>query len=196
MKTSLSLDLTEKEIIRNKTAKPMLYFAIGSMVMLFAGMTSAYVVRLGQGNWLKFDMPQIFYFSTAVILICSVTINWAVQSAKKDELAKVRNALLLTLLLGITFIVFQVIGWNHLTAQKIFFAGKDSNASGSFFYVITGMHLAHLIGGILYLLAVTVKSFNKKYNSKNYLSLQLCATYWHFLDGLWIYLFFFLLLIS
>ena len=174
----------------------MLYFAMGSMVMLFGGLTSAYVVRHAEGNWLHFDMPPPFYFSTALILLSSIFMTMAVSAVKKDNYALIQKTLGVTFLLGIAFMICQFIGWSELTTQKVFFAGKDSNASGSFFYVLTGLHLAHLVGGMLYLLAVNIQSLKKKYNAQNYLSLQLCATYWHFLGGLWIYLFFFLILIS
>ncbi len=196
MNSSYALNYNEKQEIRNKTAKPMLYIAIGSMVMLFGGLTSAYVVRHAEGNWLKFEMPQAFYFSTALILLSSLFINMAVSAAKKDNFAGVQRALGITFFLGLAFMICQFMGWSELTNQKVFFAGKDSNASGSFFYVLTGLHLAHLFGGMLYLLAVNIHALKKKYSAQNYLSLQLCATYWHFLDGLWIYLFFFLIFIS
>jgi cytochrome c oxidase subunit 3 len=191
-----SLNYAEKQEIRNKTAKPMLYVAIGSMVMLFGGLTSAYVVRHAEGNWLVFTMPQAFYFSTALMLLSSLTMNFALMAAKKNNFTQIKQALGATLVLGIGFMFCQFMGWSQLSAQKVFFAGKDSNASGSFFYVLTGLHLAHLLGGMLYLLAVNIKALKNKYTAQNYLSLQLCATYWHFLDGLWIYLFFFLIFIS
>ncbi|HRH03369.1 MAG TPA: cytochrome c oxidase subunit 3 [Bacteroidia bacterium] len=191
-----SLNYAEKQEIRNKTAKPMLYVAIGSMVMLFGGLTSAYVVRHAEGNWLVFTMPQAFYFSTALMLLSSLTMNFALMAAKKNNFTQIKQALVATLVLGIGFMICQFMGWSQLSAQKVFFAGKDSNASGSFFYVLTGLHLAHLLGGMLYLLAVNIKALKNKYTAQNYLSLQLCATYWHFLDGLWIYLFFFLIFIS
>lgn len=196
MNAPYTLNDQEKRAIRNKTAKPMLYISIGSMVMLFGGLTSAYVVRLAEGNWLKFAMPQVFYFSTAAMLISSLFMNLAVQDAKKDNYAGIKRNLAITFGLGLVFMICQFLGWSELVSQKVFFAGKDSNASGSFFYVLTGLHLAHLFGGMLYLLAVNIHSLKKKYNSQNYLSLQLCATYWHFLDGLWIYLFLFLIFIS
>jgi cytochrome c oxidase subunit III len=193
---TVPLNYNEKQEIRNKTAKPMLYFAIGSMVMLFGGLTSAYVVRHAEGNWLKFEMPQAFYYSTALLLISSIFMNMSISAAKKNNLGNIQKALAATFLLGLAFMVFQFVGWSQLTEQKVFFAGKDSNASGSFFYVLTGLHLAHLLGGMLYLLAVNIHALKNKYNAQNYLSLQLCATYWHFLDGLWLYLFFFLIFIS
>lgn len=181
--------------IRQKTAKPMLAIAIGSMIMLFAGLTSAIVVRKGEGNWLHFDMPQFFYFSTAIILISSITMNIALVAAKKNNSKQIKLMLGATLLLGLIFIRFQFSGWSELYAQKVVFAGKDSNASGSFMYVLTGLHLAHLFGGIIYLVVLFINSLKEKYNAGNLLSVQLCAIYWHFLDLLWIYLFLFLLFI-
>lgn len=185
----------EKRITREKVAKPMLYLAMGSMVMLFAAFTSAYVVRQQKGDWMTFDLPQIFYISTAVILLSSVTMNWALSSAKKNDFANLKRASAITLLLGIAFIICQVMGWNVLYDQKIVFAGKYSNASGSFFYVLTFMHLMHLAGGILALFVVWIKSIQQKYNSENLLGVRLCAIFWHFLDLLWIYLFLFLLFV-
>jgi cytochrome c oxidase subunit III len=185
----------EKKVIRNKVATPMLYLAMGSMFMLFAAFTSAYYVRMEKGDWLQFDMPQVFYISTAVILLSSVTMNWAFSAVKKDDLTSLKRASGITLLLGLAFIACQMMGWNVLYSQKIVFAGKYSNASGSFFYVITLMHLLHLAGGIIALSVVWIKSIQGKYNSGNLLGVKLCAIFWHFLDILWIYLFLFLLFV-
>lgn len=191
-----TLSITEeKRLTREKVAKPMLYLGMGSMVMLFAAFTSAYVVRMEKGDWMHFDMPQIFYISTAVILVSSVTMNMALSAAKKNNFAGLKSASLITLLLGIGFIVCQFLGWNILYSQKIVFAGKYSNASGSFFYVLTLMHLLHLLGGIIALFVVWIKSTQQKYNSENLLGVRLCAIFWHFLDLLWIYLFLFLLFV-
>lgn len=194
METTLTL-AEEKRITREKVAKPMLYLGMGSMVMLFAAFTSAYWVRLQKGDWMHFDMPQIFYISTAIILMSSVTMNWALSSVKKNDLKNLKLASLLTLLLGIGFIVCQVMGWGILYNQKIVFAGKYSNASGSFFYVLTLMHLLHLVGGIIAISVVWIKSTQQKYNAENLLGVRLCAIFWHFLDLLWIYLFLFLLFV-
>jgi cytochrome c oxidase subunit III len=190
-----AITLEEKKEIRNKVAMPMLYLAMGSMVMLFAAFTSAYVVRQQKGDWLLFDIPQIFYISTAVILVSSVTMNWALSSVKKNDLSSLKRASGITLLLGIAFIVCQIMGWQVLYDQKIVFAGKYSNASGSFFYVLTLMHLLHLAGGIIALFVVWIKSTQQKYNSENLLGVRLCSIFWHFLDLLWIYLFLFLLFV-
>ncbi len=185
----------EKRQIQEKVSKPLLYLAMGSMVMIFASLTSAYVVRMGKGDWLRFELPQMFYISTAVIIISSVTMNWALSSAKKNDYRNMKRATLITLILGLTFVVFQFQAWSVLVDQKVFFAGKYSNASGSFLYALTGLHLAHLAFGIIALIVVWIKTIFKKYNSENLLGIKLCAIFWHFLDALWIYLFLFLLFV-
>lgn len=114
----------------------------------------------------------------------------ALSAIKKNNTGTVKTLLIVTLALGLAFVFCQFLGYNSLVNQGVYFTG--GNASASFFYAITGLHLAHLIGGILSLMFVTGKSIMEKYNSNNYLGIQLCSTYWHFLDGLWIYLFLFL----
>jgi cytochrome c oxidase subunit 3 len=165
------------------------------MVMIFASLTSAYVVSWGKGGWLKFDLPQLFYVSTAIILISSVTMNWTLSSAKKNDFKNVKIASVITLILGLAFVICQFKAWGQLVDQKVFFAGKSSSGSGSYLYALTGLHLAHLVFGIMALLVVLIKSFGQKYNSENLLGIRLCAIFWHFLDVLWIYLFLFLLFV-
>lgn len=194
METVLSSS-EEKKALKEKVARPMLFLSMGSMAMLFAAFTSAYVVRQQKGDWLQFEIPQIFYISTAVILVSSVTMNWALSAAKKNDFAGLKRGSGITLLLGLLFIFCQVMGWEVLYSQKIVFAGKYSNASGSFFYVLTLMHLLHLAAGIMAVFVVWIKSRQQKYNSENLLGVRLCAIFWHFLDILWIYLFLFLLFV-
>lgn len=177
---------------RNKAAKPLLWIGIVSIVMLFAGLTSAYVVRADNGNWLLFDLPNEFYMSTAIILASSLSMLMAQRAVKKSNYTHLIIALGITLALGFGFCITQYQGWKVLVNQGIVFAGKYSNASGSFLYVLTGVHLAHLLGGIISLLVVFIKSLRKKYNAENRLGVELCAIYWHFLDILWVYLFLFL----
>ncbi len=190
-----AITLEEKRETREKVAKPLLWIGMISMSMVFAGLTSAYVVRQGKGDWLQFDLPRMFYISTAFILLSSVTMNWVLASAKKNDYKKVRLAAMLTLVLGFAFVVSQVNGWATLYEQKVYFAGKFSNAAGSFLYMLTFLHLVHLAGGIISLSVVLVKSMGNKYNSENLLGIKLCAIFWHFLDILWIYLFLFLLFV-
>lgn len=187
--------LSEKRIIREKVGKPLVWVSIVSMVMIFGGLTSAYIVRMEQGDWLHFELPQLFYVSTTIIIISSVTMNWVLSAAKKNELKNVKIAASLTLLLGIAFIYCQVKAWGVLYDQKVVFAGDYSNAAGSFLYILTGLHLVHLIGGILSLLVVWVKSLGERYNSEDLYGIKLCAIFWHFLDVLWIFLFLFLLFV-
>ncbi len=192
---SIGIEQEEKELIRKKTAKNVLWVGILSIIMLFAGLTSAYIVRQAEGQWLVFDLPGAFNYSTLFILLSSGGLIFANRSAKKNNNAGVSLGLLLTLILGILFTYFQFEGWSQLRAQDVFFAGKESNAAGSFLYVITGLHLAHLFAGFLSLIYTFAQSRRGKYNSEGKLGLELCSLYWHFLGLLWIYLFFFLLYI-
>lgn len=178
--------------MQKKSAKPLLWIGIVSIVMLFAGLTSAYVVRADNGNWLVFQLPPISIISTAVIIASSLTMFIAQLSIKRDKQAIASIFLFITFVLGIVFTYTQYAGWKELTAQGIYFLGKYSNASGSFLYLIAVMHLLHLFGGLIALLITLTKSLRKRYNSQDYLGIELAAIYWHFLDALWIYLFLFL----
>ncbi len=178
--------------MRRKSSKPLLWIGIVSIVMMFAGLTSAYVVRADNGNWLVFQLPPIAIISTAVIICSSLTMFLAQMSIKKDKLGLASAFLFITFILGLVFTYTQYAGWKELTAQGIYFLGKYSNASGSFLYLIAVMHLLHLFGGLIALLITLTKSLRKRYNSQDYLGIELAAIYWHFLDVLWIYLFLFL----
>ncbi len=175
------------------TPKIVLWVALASMIMIFAGLTSGYVVRQAEGNWMAFEVPFAFYVSTGILLASSLTMFLALRAAKKDDKQALKTWLIFTLGLGFAFVFSQFIGYNQLVKDGVFFTG--GNVAGSFFYVITGLHIAHLVGGILALLFTTGKAILEKYNSKNLLGIQLCATYWHFLDFLWLYLFVFLVAI-
>jgi cytochrome c oxidase subunit 3 len=190
-----SLYLEEEKAIRKKVSIPMLWLGMISMVMIFAALTSAYVVRQEKGDWLQFELPQLFYISTAILLFSSISMNWVLSSAKKNAYKNIKLAAIITLLLGVAFIICQFKAWSVLVDQKIFFAGKYSNASGSFLYALTGLHLAHLFFGVIALIVVFIKASFEKYNSENFLGIKLCAIFWHFLDLLWIYLFLFLLFV-
>ena len=160
--------------------------------MLFAGLTSAYVVRADNGNWLVFELPGIAILSTAVIITSSLTMLGAQLAIRKNNLRMTSIYLFLTLVLGLAFFFTQIEGWKQLTAQQIFFVGKYSNASGSFLYLIALVHLAHMSGGVISLIVTFTKSLLKKYSAEDTLGIELTAIYWHFLDLLWVYLFLFL----
>ncbi len=190
MATVKQQNLNDTPPVINPT-KFVVWLLIVASVMLFASFTSAYIVRRGEGNWLLFDIPTVFAYSTVIVVLSSVAIQWAYIAAKRDELGQVKIALLATLALGIAFCISQWMGWKALVANNIHFVG---NPSESFFYVISGVHLAHMIGGILFLLVIIGKALNLNVHKKKILSLNLCVTYWHFLGAAWIYLYFFLLL--
>jgi cytochrome c oxidase subunit 3 len=177
---------------QQKASKPLLWVGILSIVMLFAGLTSAYVVRADNGNWLLFNLPNAFYLSTAVIVTSSITLFFAFQMAKKNNQKGIIIGLLATFVLGLLFAYLQYAGWSELYGKHIVFGGKSSNASGSFLYLITFLHLLHLFAGLISLLVTLKNSIQGKYNAQNTLGLELCSIYWHFLDILWVYLFLFL----
>jgi cytochrome c oxidase subunit 3 len=168
-----------------------MWLFIGSVVMLFASLTSAYIVRQAEGNWLYFELPPILTVSTVVILLSSITMQWAFWSAKKDKVEMVKILITVTSVLGLAFLVLQFEGWKALVANQVYLVG---NPSGSFLYVITGLHGLHLVSAIVFLLIVLVSTYRYRVHSKNLTQIEMCTTYWHFLGGLWLYLFVFLLL--
>lgn len=171
-----------------------LWLFLVSVIMIFAALTSYYIVRRAEGNWLEFELPDVFWFSTIVILLSSATMHWAYLAAKKDNFPQLKTAIVITTILGLIFLAGQFISWENLYARGIVFGGKQSNVAGSILYVLSGLHGLHLIGGVVFLAIVLFNCFNFKIHSKNLAQIQMCATYWHFLDFLWVYLFVFLLL--
>jgi cytochrome c oxidase subunit III len=190
------MDLTVNHIKetqqQDNAHKIVLWVGIASIIMLFGGLTSAYIVRQAEGNWVLFELPFFFYISTGLIILSSVSMIYAVSALKQDKSSQSFFALLITFLLGVGFMAFQFLSWKELVVQEIFFIG---NPSGSFLYVISGLHLAHVIGGYIFLLAAMYKVAKGRYTANNYSGLTLCSTYWHFLGALWVYLFIFLLVI-
>ncbi|KAA3645949.1 MAG: hypothetical protein DWP98_10690 [Bacteroidetes bacterium] len=186
--------LSEKdfqEAKREKVAKPLLWIGIISIIMFFAGLTSAVIVRKGDGNWFHYDIPSMFLYSTIIIAISSLFMFSATQAAKKNNLALVKYSVLATLILGIAFIFTQFEGFGQLVSNGIYMSGEGHNASGSFLYVIAWVHILHLVGGLVALSYVVFNAFKERYNSKKLLGLQVCSTYWHFLGAMWIYLYLF-----
>jgi cytochrome c oxidase subunit 3 len=172
----------------------LLWLMMVSSTMIFAAYTSAYIVRREEGNWLEFDLPGGLLFTSIIILLSSASIQWAYASARKDELRRVQVGILITFALGLVFLVGQWNVWGELVRNKIHFGGVDANPSGSFLYVLMGVHAFHLITGLIFLLRVLRKSFNYQVHSRQMLSIGNVTIYWHFLGGLWLYLYLFLLL--
>jgi cytochrome c oxidase subunit 3 len=188
------ISVEEKAEARGKSAKPLLYVGMMSMVMLFAAFTSALVVRRAEPNWIAFDLPLSLYISCGIIALSSLSLIYATRSAKKDNYQGVKTGVGITLLLGIAFIISQFSAYSALIDGNMFFAGPTSNASWAYLYVLVGVHLGHLFGGIVVLLVTLINALRERYNSEDHLGLELTSIYWHFLDVLWIYLFLFLLL--
>jgi cytochrome c oxidase subunit III len=186
---NINLDQPEETLSMNPK-KFMLWLTIVSIMMMFAGWTSGYLVRKAEGRWHEFEIPQIFWYSTAILLISSVSMIFAVQAAKKDNFNTLKTAISITFVFGIAFLVMQVLGFSDLIQNKLFFAGSD--VASSWLYALVGLHAAHVISGLVVLLISLISAFGFKKESKNLLRIQLCATYWHFLDLLWLYLFLFL----
>lgn len=170
-----------------------LWVAIGSIIMMFAGLTSAYIVKRQQPNWTSFNMPVIFWYSTGVMLLSSLTIQMSLRAFKNREMGKYRRLITLTALLGIVFIGMQVIGFSQLWNSGIKLAGAGA---GQFLYIITGLHALHVIGGVIALLVMFFRAFSSRSRNYNAVPVEVASTYWHFVDLLWIYLFIFFIWIQ
>ena len=183
----------EKELTigRKKSAKPMLWVSMISMVMFFAGLTSAYVISMRRDDWVTFELPNAFYISTVLIILSSITISISQRLIKKEKRELSIAFLLITFALGIAFVWQQYAGFEDLRSAGLFFTGPTSTVSTSFIIGITLMHALHVFAGIIVLLVVIYNHFNHKYTSDDLLGFELGAIFWHFIDVLWIYLFFF-----
>ncbi|MGY6559539.1 MAG: cytochrome c oxidase subunit 3 [Nitritalea sp.] len=168
-----------------------LWLFMVTVVMIFAALTSAYIVRQSEGNWLEFELPTLFWYSTGIIVISSLALHWAYTAAKRDNLLQLKLGMTVTVLAAVAFLVAQWYGWVALVDRDVFFVG---NPSGSFLYVFTGLHGIHLISGVIFIIFVLISSFRYKVHSQEMTVMEMCVTYWHFLGGLWLYLFMFLLL--
>jgi len=183
----------EEKARSERSYKLLLLFAMVSMTMMFAGLTSAFVVSKSRTDWLKnFQLPTAFYFSTAAIIGCSITFFLAKKAIQKDQRSSTTSFLLATLALGILFVVLQFVGFGQIVASGYYFTGSASSITTTFLYVVTLVHLVHLAGGLISLLIIIYNHFKQKYNSSQTLGIELGAMYWHFLDLLWVYLFLFL----
>ena len=180
---------------QNKRIHPhkfTLWVAIGSLVMMFAGLTSAYIVKRNQANWTTFDLPVIFWYSSVVIIASSISMRLSQNYFIAREMAKYRQMLALTMLLGSGFVVMQIVGFIQLFNSGITFT---RNVSFSFLYTLVGLHAVHVIAGLIALFVMFVKIFSAKTRNYSSVPIEMMSTYWFFVDILWIYLFVFLLMI-
>lgn len=187
----LTQGTTEEKIGRAK--KMMLWFGIASMVMMFAGLTSAYVVSKSRPDWITdFQLPASLYWSTLAIVISSLTFILAKKSIADANRRNATFSLLATLGLGIAFVILQLEGFSEIIASGYYFTGSESTVTTSFIYVLVLAHLVHLAVGLIVLLVVIYNHFKQRYKPGQMLGIELGATFWHFLDVLWVYLFVFL----
>ena len=178
---------------RSHPHKFTLWVAIGSILMMFAGLTSAFIVKSNQTGWKSIVMPKVFWISTAVIMISSITLQMALRSFKQREMNSYRSLIGVTLLLGVAFIVLQGMGFQQLWEQKITFKGSGA---GQFLYVIFGLHALHVTGGLIALIIMFIKAFVGRTKLYSSVPVEVMATYWHFVDLLWIYILLFFLIIG
>ena len=176
-----------------RSYKLLLIFAMLSMFMMFAGLTSAYLVSASRKDWVHtMILPPAFTISTILIILGSVTFHLAKRAIKKDDRSATTMYLLATLALGLSFVFFQFKGFSQVVEMGYYFTGSESSVTSSFLYVLTILHLAHLFAGLISLLIIIYNHFKQKYNSTQSTGIELGAMFWHFLDFLWVYLFLFL----
>jgi len=173
--------------------KFILWVGIGSIIMMFAGFTSAYIVKREQPGWIGFSMPVVFWYSTAIMLLSSIIMQLSLSAFRNRDMGKYRNYIAVTTGLGILFIVLQVIGYWQLNK---FGVKVEGSGGGVFFIIIFGLHALHVLGGVFALLALFFRSISSRVRSYNIVPVEVAATYWHFVDLLWVYLFVFFILIQ
>ncbi|MDP4579102.1 MAG: cytochrome c oxidase subunit 3 [Saprospiraceae bacterium] len=178
---------------RNKIhpQKFALLVSCASVVMLFAALTSAYVVRQAAGNWLEFPMPVLFLYSTLTLIVSSLTLHFSYKGFLAGNVKSYKYLLLLTFALGVLFIYLQYKGWMALVSMGV---ELGTNPSGSFLYVLSGLHAAHILGGLAAVFVAILHAFILPYevSAKRKLRFEMTQIYWHFVDILWIYLIVFL----
>jgi cytochrome c oxidase subunit III len=188
------MEVAVAEITRRNKIHPYkfaMWVACGSLLMLFASLTSAYIVRQSAGNWLEFGLPEAFGYSTLVIFTSSITLHLSFLAFKKERETLYKVFLIASAILGMVFFIFQYKGWVALSESGVPFT---LNPSGDFVYVISWVHGMHVVGGLAALCVALIHAFGLPFRvtNKRKIRYELTLTYWHFVDILWIYLFFFL----
>ena len=180
--------ITPKEK-KERARKMMLWFGMASLIMGFAAWTSAYIVSSKREDWLEdFELPSAFFISTVIILLSSITYIQAKKKVKAGQQKSASTWLLATLVLGLAFISMQFVGFSQIISEGYYFTGPSSNITVSYIYLIAAVHIAHVVAGIISLLVVLYNQLKGKYDAENMLGMDLGATFWHFIDLLWVYL--------
>lgn len=178
---------------QSRSKKMMLWFGIVSLLMGFAGWTSAYIVSSSRKDWIQgLELPTSFYVSTLLILISSLSYIWAKKAVLNKNSKLATTMLLVTLGLGVTFIVLQFVGFQQMLANGYYFTGPTSSIKMSYIFLIAAVHIAHVVAGLISLLTVLYSQIKGEYTPEEYLGISLGATFWHFLGLLWLYLILFM----
>jgi len=177
---------------RDRSRKMLLWFGMVSLIMGFAGWTSAYIVSSKRDDWQDLELPSAFFLSTVIIILSSITYIFAKRATQKDRYRQSTIWLLATLVFGITFVVTQFYGFSQMISNGYYFTGPTSTIKMSYVFLIAAVHIAHLVAGMISLLVVIYNQIKRKYSSKELLGLELGASFWHFLGVLWVYLIIFM----
>jgi len=189
----MALNKRSEQEKRDRAKKMMLLFGIISMVMTFAGLTSAYVVSSKRPDWITdFELPESFGISTIVIVLSSITLIFSKRYLQSNGRVLASTFLLITLALGLTFVALQLKGFEALIENGYYFTGETSTINSSYIYVLVMAHLVHLAAGIIVLLVLIYNHFRKRYKPEKMLGFSIGSTFWHFVDILWLFLFLFL----
>jgi len=184
----------ENELIQQRKAKKMLlWFGMISLAMSFAGLTSAYVVSKERADWLEdLVLPTAFNWSLLVIVLSSITLEWAKRTLKNGQRTNVMTLLFITWCLGAVFVGLQYLGFSQIYNDFGYaFTGPTSSIAYTFIFLIVMLHLAHIVAAMIALSLVIYNHYKQRYNFGKSLGVELAALFWHFVDGLWLYLFFF-----
>jgi cytochrome c oxidase subunit 3 len=171
--------------------KFVMWVAMGGIIMMFAGLTSAYIVKKNQSSWLQFDLPVEFYYSTALIVLSSISMFLSTKAINAGKIGQYKAMISITAILGIVFILLQYLGFKDLQARNIAMVGPKSNSAASFLFVITFLHMMHVLGGVVALIVFWIKAIRSSIGKSSLMSVEVLGTYWHFVGVLWIYLFLF-----
>ena len=189
------MDLTQgsSQQKNQRAKKMMLWFGIVSLIMSFGGLTSAFIVSSSREDWLNdFTIPQSFLISTIIIVFSSLVFIAAKKALLKKKYLLSQSLVIGVFALGLTFIYFQILGFNELIESGYNFTGPTSNITMSYIYVIAVAHILHVIAGLVSLVVVIINHLKKRYTPTSKLGFDIASTFWHFIDLLWVYLFLFL----
>ena len=185
-----NIDNNKSKVDRSK--KMMLWFGMISLTMSFLGITSGYIVSKERADWLTdFQIPEAFYISLFIILFSSITFYFAKKYVIAQQKKQGMIFLIITFLLGIIFIILQFKGFSEIISSGYFFTGSESTITTSFIYLVVLLHLTHMLAALISVLFVIYNHYKQRYTIGNTVGIEIAATFWHFVDVLWIYLFLF-----